>query len=493
METAVMVNIESLVFEPEAQPALKEISLDVKKGDFVAITGGVASGKSALLHCITGAIPKYHEGDLKGTIKVMGDDVAKIPLPKISSHLGYMMQDPQSQIIDVDVYEDIAFGIGNMEMSLSEMDKKIKTALDYVDLAGFENRKTDALSGGQAQRVVLAGVLAMDAPVLVLDQPTAELDPKGRRELYAHLGNLNKEKNKTIIMVMDRIEEVIDYANRVVIMEKGTIIKECTPQEFSAIAAANVPSVDNAIREYGETVVSIKDAAYTYNGGFVGCLPINLEIAQGEFVTLMGLNGSGKTTLLKMVEGLIFPSAGSIELFGEKMTKKTAMALRKKVGFLFQNPDYQIFADTVFKEVTFSLRLEKLPSDEITQRGEKALKDMGLFEFKDMHPQLLSRGQRQLLALASVLINEPELIIADEPTSGLDENQSHVIMSILRALSHGGKTVLVVGHDVSLAKVYSHRLVAMYQHEIVADFPAETMSSHQESLADIGLLKGVMA
>lgn len=491
MEQRITVKINKLTFPDVEEAILHDIDFTVNKGDFVAVTGSVAAGKSSLLHCITGAIPKYHQGNIDGSVTIMGENIEDIPLPKMSERVGYMTQDPQSQIIDVNVYEDVAFGIGNQELSKEEMDSRIKNALAFVGLSGFENRHTDALSGGQAQRVVLAGVLAMNLAILVLDQPTAELDPKGRRDLYEHLAKINKEKGITIIMVMDRSEEVLERANRIFVMEKGTITAEMKPEQWQKQQkrTAKTPTFTTTVKE---TAVNIKGASHIYKGGYIGCNPLNLTIEKGEFVSVVGLNGSGKTTLLKMIEGLLPPSQGSVEIFGETMGKKTATSLRKRMGFLFQNPDYQIFSDTVLKEVTFSLKLQKCPEKEMEAKGLAALDAMGLLPDKDKHPQMLSRGQRQLLALASVLINDPELLIADEPTSGLDEAQSHLIMEKLAAFAAAGKTVLLVSHDLEMAKTYSHRMIAMAEHNVVADFATESMLMHKQILINIGLQKEVI-
>lgn len=229
-------------------------------------------------------------------------------------------------------------------------------------------------------------------------------------------------------------------------------------------------------------------AGYTYKGGFVGCEPLDLTIRQGEFVSVIGLNGSGKTTLMKMLEGLLVPTVGTVELFGQKVTKKNINELRKRIGFLFQNPDFQIFASTVAEEVAFTLKLRKIPEDKIKAKVEAALSQSGLLPYLQEHPQKLSRGQRQMLALASVLVGEPDIIIADEPTSGLDEAQSYMIMDALSDLVKQGKTVLLVTHDLSMARQYAHRIVSMHRHEIVLDIPGTEMMNHRETLERIGLM-----
>lgn len=491
MEKAIEIKINSLTFPPSTRQALSGIDLTIEKGEFVVVAGGVAAGKSALLHSITGAIPKYHQGVLDGEIKICGQDISQVPLAQMCRYLGYMTQDPQSQIVDVDVYEDMAFGLGNLGLSLDEIDDRVNKTLAYVGLEGFEERKTDSLSGGQAQRLVLGGVLALDAGILILDQPTAELDPQGRRELYSHLAQVNREKGVTVVMVMDRSNEVLAYATRVLTLDKGKVTQDLTPEDYRKSQEPVKPLVRPELGD--EIVVDLEGVGHTYKGDFVGCTSVDLKVRQGEFVSLVGLNGSGKTTLLKILEGLLPPTQGMVKVFGKEMNKRSGQELRKRIGFLFQNPDYQIFADKVVTEVAFTLKLGKTDPEEAKARSMEVLKAMNLDGYAQEHPQVLSRGQRQLLALASVLVGDPDLIIADEPTSGLNREQSQEVMSALDDFCRRGKTVIMVTHDLELARCYSHRLVAMHHHRVVADFPVAQLGANVKTLASIGLLGEVGA
>lgn len=425
MGTIASIKIEKLVFVNDEKPALKNIDFEINQGDFIAITGDVASGKTILLHSITGAIPHYHNAELTGKVTIMGQDIKDMRLNRMSDYVGYMMQDPYNQIISMNVYEDVAFGIGNLDIPLNQIEQRVKNSLDFVGLTGYESRQTTSLSGGQAQRVVLAGVLALNAPILVLDQPTAELDPQGRSELYKRLGQLNRIQNLTIILVMDRIEEVLNHANRVFYLKDGEIIKQCSPEEYhqeqieyrkSRVEYYNTPfNWDHG--ESSEIIAEISNISYLYNNYLPGCEDINLEIYKGDFIAMIGLNGSGKTTLVKLLIGLLKPSKGEIKVFNLPQNKENLTEIHRRVGFLFQNPDNQIFASTVEEEVGFSLKLRGGKNEAIKQKIEECLKFVGLLDYKKMHPHRLSRGQRQLLALASVLVSDPEFIIADEPTS----------------------------------------------------------------------------
>lgn len=493
MEPVVQLKIDSLTFPPETKKVLKDIDLTINKGDFIAITGEAASGKSMLLHSITGAAPQFFNGQLNGTIKVMGQNIHEISLPKMCDHIGYMMQEPQNQIVSVTVEEEVAFGIANMELPWEEIKKRVKKTLQFVGLEGFEQRNTDGLSGGQAQRVVLASVLAMETPILVLDQPTAELDLKGKQDLYSHIGFLNKEKGITVIMVMDRACDILPYTNRILIMAEGTIREECSPGDYQkrfnqTRPTPNMTAVNEKLNEKSnEKLMKVKDLSFTYKASFKGCENISLEINYGDFIGVIGLNGSGKTTLLKLMEGLLIPDTGAIQIFGKPLTKRNLVTIRSQIGFLFQNPDLQIFANTVKDEVAFILRTRKLPEEEIEEKVNGILDKVGLLAFADVHPHRLSRCQRQKLAIASVLVGDPEIIMADEPTSGLDEEQSTLIMELLSAFQQQGKTVILVTHDLSLAKQYTNRIVAMHKHRLALDIQAQEIGSYEKTLKDIGL------
>jgi len=488
------IKIDQLVFPEEEKPALKNIDFEINEGDFIVITGGVASGKSILLHSITGAIPHYHNAELTGKVTIIGQDIMDMSLNKMSEYVGYMMQEPQNQIISLDVYEDVAFGLGNLEVPVQQIDQTVKKSLESVGLPGYENRQTASLSGGEAQRVVLAGVLALNAPILILDQPTAELDPQGRYELYKRLGQLNKAQNLTIVLVMDRIEEVLNYANRVFYLRDGEIVKQSSPEEYYKDQIAQRKgrlkynsSFNLDVGKSPEIIAVMSKVSYQYKNNLLGCEDLNLEIHKGDLLSMIGLNGSGKSTLAKLLIGLLKPSKGEIKVFHQPLNKENMTEIRRKVGFLFQNPDYQIFASTLEEEVGFSLKLRGEQKEVIDQKVDECLKFVGLLDYKKLHPQRLSRGQRQLLALASILVSDPEFIIADEPTSGLDENQGYMIMDKLFQLSRNGKTILLITHDLTMAKMYSNRLVVLHNHRIKLDISTRDLDQHLETLKAMGL------
>lgn len=485
------IQIDSVYFPDQSKPALKNINLVINEGDFIIITGSPASGKSVLLHCITGAIPKYYDSKLNGIITIRGLPENR-SLSDNAEMLGYMMQEPQSQIVYEDVYEDVAFGPGNLCLEKNEIDLRVHECLKLVGIDDLIHNNAKELSGGQAQRVVLAGVLALGAKLLLLDQPTAELDPAGRKDVYNLLGKLCRDKKLTICMVMDRSNEVLKHATRVLEMDSGTIVNELPPERYleSLKKSKQSPKINKEMKSkvlFKETLAELKDVTYRYKNGNVGCENINLSIKDGEFIAVIGINGSGKTTLAKIFDGLILPTTGELTLFGTKVYKKSKINVRKDIGFLFQNPDNQIFKDTLKDEIEFGLCVKGVSEDEASVKIDSALEKVGLLEYKDSHPQKLSRGQRQLLATACILASDCPLIIADEPTSGLDELQSSLIMDQLCDLNLNGKTVLFISHDLSIVSHYAKRIVVMHDHQVIYDIPSDCLNEHIKELKEIGL------
>jgi len=500
MKPIIQLDIKALTFPDEKEPALKNIKLNINEGEFIAITGGAASGKSVLLHAITSAAPKFYPCALSGTVKVADQDVASMPLCQMADYLGYMMQEPQNQMVNRRVTDELAFGVANLNLTQDEIANRVNEIMDFLGIWAFSDRMTDALSGGQAQKVVLGSILAMKTPILLLDQPTAELDPKTSSELYRHLGQLNREKKVTTLVVMDKSGAVLKDAHRVLVMEAGTV-KDFLPVAEYQQKYGNEKKYQRPLPfmvDERSDVIKLSGASHCYKGGITGCQPLDFSLKKGDFTAVIGQNGSGKSTMLKLIEGLVKPSAGRVELFGTAVTKKNVGELRRRIGFLFQNPDDQIFCSSVKDEISFVLKNKnsskdsnkKLSQQEQEQKIQETLALIGLDGLEEMHPQRLSRGQRQLLALGSVVINDPELIIADEPTSGLNGAQSQVVMEKLARLSAQGVTILLVTHDLAEAREFANRIVVMHNHQLALEFKAEKMDDYLKDLVRLELIEG---
>lgn len=492
MKPIIQLDIKALTFPDEREPALKNIKLNINAGEFIVITGGAASGKSLLLHAITSAAPKFYPCALSGTVKVADQDVSRIPLCQMADYLGYMMQEPQNQMVNRRVGDELAFGVSNLNLNQEEIANRVNEIMDFLGIRAFSDRTTDALSGGQAQKVVLGSILAMKTPILLLDQPTAELDPKTSSELYRHLGQLNREKKVTTLVVMDKSGAVLKDAHRVLVMEAG-MVKDFLPvaeyqQKYGV--RKNSRQAEPIQVDENTDVIKLTGASHTYKGGVTGCQPLNFSLKKGDFTAVIGQNGSGKSTMLKLIEGLVKPSTGSVELFGTPMTKKNVGELRRQIGFLFQNPDDQIFCNSVKDEISYVLKNKNLNEQAQEQKIQETLALIGLDGLEEMHPQRLSRGQRQLLALGSVVINDPELIIADEPTSGLNASQSQVVMKKLARLSRQGVSILLVTHDLAEARDFANRVVVMHNHQLALEFEAQKTDDYLDDLVRLELMEG---
>lgn len=500
MKPIIQLDIKALTFPDACEPALKNIKLNINEGEYIAITGGAASGKSVLLHAITSAAPKFYPCVLNGTVTVANQDVSSIPLCQMADYLGYMMQEPQNQMVNRRVADELAFGVANLNLTGAEIAKRVNVIMDFLGIREFSDRTTDALSGGQAQKVVLGSILAMKTPILLLDQPTAELDPKTSSELYRHLGQLNREKKITTLVVMDKSGAVLKDAHRVLVMEAG-MVKDFLPVDEYQKKYGNEKKYHRPLPfmvDESTDVIKLSGASHCYKGGITGCQPLDFSLKKGDFTAVIGQNGSGKSTMLKLIEGLVKPSTGSVELFGTAVTKKNVGQLRRRIGFLFQNPDDQIFCSSVKDEISYVLknknggkdRNKHLNQQEQEQKIQETLTLIGLAGLEDIHPQRLSRGQRQLLALGSVVISDPELIIADEPTSGLNAPQSQLVMEKLARLSRQGVTILLVTHDLTEARDFANRIVVMHNHQLALEFAAAKMDDYKKDLVRLELIEG---
>jgi energy-coupling factor transporter ATP-binding protein EcfA2 len=461
------------------QPVLQDIQLQVEPGELVVVCGPVAAGKTVLCHSLSGAIPAFFQADLEGKVTVGGVDLARAKLPSLAGLVGYMTQEPQTQLFSGTVEEDVAFGPCNLGLPRDEVRRRVAESLAFVGLSGFEQRSPGTLSGGEAQRVVLAAVLALRPRLLVLDQPTAELDPRGRRAVLACLQRLRHEHDVAVVMVSDRPEELRSHATRFLQLEGGR------PAVYIGRPASSFGRRWRA-PDPGDEVVALDGCTHAYPDSRTGCRDVDLTLRQGELVALLGVNGSGKTTVAKHCNGLLRPTAGTVRLFGREAAPGRLEAGRR-VGFLFQNPDHQLLADSVTQEVAFTLRLQRLAPDQIPARVEQTLGLVGLAALGDEHPHKLSRGQRQLLAVASVLAGHQDVLVADEPTSGLGWAEAERVMQLLAGQVDDGRTVLLVTHDLELALAHATRVVVMREQAVVCDFPRAELPRHLDALAAAGL------
>jgi len=511
--------------------ALKGIDLTVRRGEFLVIVGPSGAGKSTLCLTLCGMIPHFSRGYYKGEVMINGRETKKMKLSEITRKVGIVFQDPDTQFVTMSVEDEVAFPLENHGVPRQEMLERVRRTMEMTRILELKDKYPHELSGGQKQRVAIASILALEPEILILDEPTSDLDPVGKSEVFLMLSEL-KRAGRTIILVEHNTEEAAKYADRVVLLRDGKIIMEGPPrkvfEEVESLKSAGVypPQVaelayilsnrygvrgelpitleeclewlrelnarivtpnkfePSPTRVKGESIISLRNVSYSYPDGTVALRDVNLEFARGEFAAIIGQNGSGKTTLVKHIVGLLRPSVGEVRIFGKKTSEMSIKEIATKVGYVYQNPDHQLFCQTVYEECAYGLRNLGLPESETRRRVGEILKRVGLQGLENVDTFLLGKGQRQRLAIASTLVMNPEVIIVDEPTTGQDMAQSTSIMELLGSLHREGRTVIIVTHNMRLVAEYAERVVVMQAGKVVIDGDVRTVFSQVEKLRE---------
>jgi len=542
-----MIKIQELTFKYTGgkHKALESITLEIEKGDFVGIIGESGAGKTTLCNCINGLIPHHFTGDFYGSVKVDGDDTFDIDAGKLALKVGSVFQDIESQLTGYFVEDEILFGLENFGIPADQIEERISSALETLGIEELRHREISTLSGGQKQKVVFAAILALEPQVLVLDEPTGELDPASSVQIFALLKKLNEEKGITIVIAEQKIMLLCEFVKKLIVLEKGTCVhygeirSTLTHQKEMEEAGINCPRVltltgkmekekllpadctgkgriclnaqeaaeivkkavggkleqdgMTALRQAqgpqgaqtGEPVLSFQHVSFSYNET-ANVKDLNVDIHKGDFTAIIGSNGAGKSTFSKLCNGLLKPSSGDVLVLGKNTKKEKVSALAKHIGFLFQNPDRQICCSTVREEIAFSLRNNKIPEAEIKTRVENTIKE---FEFNpDVEPFNMSRGQRQRLCLACLIALDPEILILDEPTTGLDYRECMEVMEKIRQLNQKGTSVIMVCHDMEVVLDFAKTIIVMNRGQIMGQGPARQVLGNDELLNKARLL-----
>ncbi|SHN73027.1 ABC transporter ATP-binding protein [Desulfitobacterium chlororespirans] len=556
METVIELRNVSYRYPRAEEESLKQVSLAVAKGKFIALMGPTGAGKTTLSLCLNGLIPQFLQGELQGEVRIGGKDTREVRVQDLAKQVGLVLQDAESQIIGRTVGEDVAFGPRNFGVPLQEIQQRVAQALAKVRLNGYDQRSTAELSGGEKQRLVIAGVLALEPELLVMDEPASELDPEGRFQVYRTLDDLCCERERTILVVEHSSEEILHRAHEVIVLKHGKIAWQGAPeklfrnipllQEFgikplpvsllgwsfwqrgwiegqdipldvaeaeslirnligrSSLQNRVVPLIEPPARgkvhqeketeksplnmEAGKSplnsaLIQIKQLVHRFESGQTGVQGIDLNIEKGEFVALAGANGAGKTTLAKHINGLLRPTEGEVIVKGLNIKDVDTAQLAKTVGYVFQNPDHQIFSVSVEKELEFGLKNAGFTRTEIAERITQALALTGLENYRQVHPYTLSKGERQFIAVASVLALTPEILVIDEPTTGLDWVGVEKIMKLLQQLHREGTTILMISHDMDSVADYAERVIILREGQVMIDAPP------WEAFADESMLR----
>jgi len=525
-----VVNVENLTFAyPDGNQVLKNINLQLQRGVVLAIMGANGAGKTTLCHHLTGIIPHVYPGTTNGKATVAGMNVYEHPIYELAQKVGFVTQDPEGQLINPDVLMEVAFGPENIGLPRDEIRKRADWALEAVGLKGLESRSPSELSGGQKQRLALGAVLTMLPEVLVLDEPTSQLDPLGASEVFEVLLDLKKRYGITTILTTHAAEEVPKYADRVIVLSKGEVIADGIPRDvFKQVDLLDKSGVETpqlamlghkiapdqpawltveegkkqiaqlieqkklaprpisheAYVTSSDVAIECADLTFTYPGPtpVTALRNVNLKIHKGEMVGIIGQNGSGKTTLVKQFLKVLKPTKGKVLLKGKDIREFTTGSLATSIGLVLQNPDEQLFTISCQEEVEFGLRNLKLPEDEIKRRSDEALSYVDLLNQKDTFPFRLSFGDRRSLSVAAVLAMQPEIMILDEPTTAQDYLGRHRIARLAKKLNETGHTVIMISHDMNLITQYAKRTIAMCQGEVLLDGPTADVFSQVDTL-----------
>jgi energy-coupling factor transport system ATP-binding protein len=529
-----VIRLEDLSFRYRAgrEPALSALTCHIRPGELVGLLGRSGSGRSTLAGTLNGTIPHLVRGDLQGRVLIAGEDIRQKQPRDLADRVGFVFQDFEAQLFSTNVALEVAFGPENLGVERREILRRVDRCLRMVRLEYLRHKAPSGLSGGQKQRLALASVLALEPQVLVLDEPTSDLDPAGRQDLLEAIRTLRRDRQLTLVMIDPETDE-LGWVDRLIVLESGRVALSGTPTELSSMpdrlealgvkgftlarlaAALDVPyrwrdadeaatgiraagwQVDVAAAEglrkaghsesEGEVLLEVEGLTHRYPDGTEALSDLCCTIRRGEFVAILGQNGSGKTTLVKHLNGILAPTTGEIRLLGESLTGQSPGRLSQRVGLVFQNPDHQIFAERIRDEVAFGPRLHGLSEAEISRRVREALEAVDLEGLGDVDPFVLTKGSRQRVAVAGTLATKPEVIILDEPTTGLDHRELQGMMALVRRLNETGHTIVIVTHAMDIAAAYARRVILMQHGKIVRDGPAREVFADESGLLAQGL------
>jgi len=529
-----VIRLENLSFRYRAgkEPALRDVTCHIRPGELVGLLGRSGAGRSTLAATLNGTIPHLVRGDLTGRIRIDGEDIRTKRPRDLADRIGFVFQDFEAQLFSTDVSLEVAFGPENLGVDRAEIARRVDRCLGLVRLSHLRHKAPAALSGGQKQRLALASILALEPRMLVLDEPTSDLDPAGRRELLDAIRALRQSGNLTLLMIDPETDEM-GWADRLIVLDGGRIAMDGSPatlrdraDDLEALgvkgftlaalarrlglaerssdaesaaesirrggwravagAAERLRAADGA-RALGEVLLEVDDLIHRYPDGTEALGGVSCAIRRGEFVAILGQNGSGKTTLVKHLNGILAPTAGDIRLAGQSLRGQPATVLSRRVGLVFQNPDHQIFAERVWDEVAFGPRLQGLSEADVRRRVEEALDAVGLADLGDADPFILTKGSRQRVAVASTLATTPDVIILDEPTTGLDYRELQGMMALIQRLNAAGHTIVIITHAMDIAAAYARRVILMQGGRILRDGTTREVFADESRVGQTGL------
>ncbi|KOR26596.1 energy-coupling factor transporter ATPase [Clostridium sp. L74] len=444
----------------------QNINIKVKRNKVTLLTGKSGCGKSSLLMCITGVIPDIIEGNISGEIIYKGENIENKGVKTVSGEIGYMFQDPDSQLCTFTVEDEIAFGLENIKVDPSHMDNIIDEVLDRIGIKHLKKRQLNQLSGGEKQKVALASILALDPEVILMDEPTANLDPKSTIEIINLIKDLRDNFGKTILIVEHKIDEFSEIIDDVIWFEKDqakNIDKESFIQSYKS--ESTLPTV-NKKQSNKEKVLEAKEIYFAYNKYINVLKNVSFSLYKGEIAAIIGPNGAGKSTLSKILMGLLKVEKGNILIKGRNIRDINPRELGESMGLVFQNPEHQFIKMTVEKEMALSLEIRKQNSETIKNTVDSYLSMFDLDDHRLSNPFSLSQGQKRRLSTASMMINGQSILILDEPTYGQDRVNLKELINLLYKINSQGTSILMITHDMDMVLNCCDRVIQLENGEV---------------------------
>lgn len=513
--------VENLTFRyrDRADLALKGVSLEVQPGELLLLAGASGCGKTTFIRCVNGLVPRSYKGELGGRILLHGQDNRNMSLSRISQIVGTVLQDPERQILGTRVKSEVAFGLENLGLSRPEIKSRVEEALAYLKIPHLRDRETFNLSGGEKQKVALAGVLAMRPNMLLLDEPLASLDPASSQEALALFRQLSDE-GMTVVMVEHRVEDVIRiHPSRILFMSDGLIrylgpveglskavdyhevklpaqmiveraaldpapveldIRPGGAKAYGTSAISDAP-VGSAAPADHQALVQFVDVSFDYESGVEVLKDVNLTIQRGDVIAVLGPNGAGKTTLVKHAIGLLKPSSGHVLVRGKDTHQLSVAQIANTLGYVFQSPSHMLFAPTVHEELAFGPTNLNHRPDVIEKEVKEALEIVNISEMEQKPPLALSFGQQKRVSIAAILAMRSRILVMDEPTAGQDyQNYMSFMDSILKLPNF--EAILFITHDIDLALIYANRVLLVNGGRLVADGRPQDVLGDMERL-----------
>lgn len=519
---SITINRLSVRYPFEQDEVLHNVNLDIAQGEKVLLLGPSGGGKSTLALALAGIIPRSVEAELTGEVLVDGVDPQIAGIAAMCRKIGILFQDPDTQLCMTTVKDEIAFGLENMGLSRTEMESRICSSLAMTGISDRRLANSQQLSGGFKQKLGLACLLAMDQEMLILDEPTANLDPAATDEMFSLLEQLATHSNKTLLFIEHKLDDLLAYLDRVIVLDdRGRVVADGGPRnifqyelekllelgvwvprlcmaareleqqgmvwpafpltmvEWEEGLAARGISLNGSMDQAGASLLAarplpladpplleLERVAFNYGDSNV-LGDVSFTIATGEFVALLGANGSGKSTLVQLLVKLLVPTKGTIRFGGKQLDKLSIKELMRQVGFVCQNPEHQFVRDTVEDELAYGLRILGFSEDQLRIRVDELLQRFKLAPYRNQNPFSLSQGQKRRLSVAATLTGEQRLLILDEPTFGQDYQNTVALMALLQELNQEGKTIVIVTHDMELVKRYASRVLLLHERKLL--------------------------